>query len=203
MAEEATAEAPEVPDTPEPAATPDTPDVDYRKRYEDLQPEYTRATQKLADEQALLEHIAEKFPHLIADDQQDPDLEDDPVYDEDPDEPVNADVEELKAWRAARDAERAEEAFENDFKEAIGDREISKQARSFIENRTVALGNNPEALSKAVDEWFEAVAPAKPKPRVPNTPTGGGAPDDFDASKADLDQMMARARELAANTSTD
>lgn len=42
------AEAPEAPDTPEQEETPSEPEIDYRKRYEDLRPEFDRANQVLA-----------------------------------------------------------------------------------------------------------------------------------------------------------
>jgi hypothetical protein len=44
-------EAPPQEDTP---TTADSPEVDWRKRYEDLQPDYTRKSQRLSEVERLL-----------------------------------------------------------------------------------------------------------------------------------------------------
>lgn len=171
-----TDEAPAQPDTPTPetpvADTPQ-PEIDYAKRYHDLQPEYTRATQTLSDEEKLLEHIQAKFPHLIADD-----IENDLGLDPEPEAPAGEPqvMQDPRVdWLAAREAERQ---FTADLKDEAGDRDVSDFARERIYERTLALGGDREALKKATTEWFDYEDSLKPKPRpqAPHVPANGDTP---------------------------
>lgn len=180
MADEATEILdPETPDTQTPEAA-DTPTEepgadDWHKRYTDLQPEYTRATQTLSDEDRLLAHIQEKFPHLLADEEDE--IEDTPDDDtaQEPSSVKDPRVDELAEWKQAEEQRRAQEQFEKDYTEAIGDREVSERGRKFIVNECFSNGANAEALKTAVQEWFDEVDSYKPKPRrrVPHVPDGG------------------------------
>lgn len=157
-----TEEAPER-DTPVEA---DTPGTDWQKRYSDLQPEYTRATQALKEEQALWDDEAaaiarfqEKFPHLIAEPDEpenDPDL-----YEEDED-PHARKLTELEKRQQAHDEyitrqlqKEDRETFNSDLSEEAGDRTLSRQAKDWIWNETVGAGGGRGNLKKAVAAWVE------------------------------------------------
>ncbi len=178
-----TDEAPETPDTP---SITEAADTDWQKRYSDLQPEYTRATQALKDEQsvwedeqAALARLAEKFPHLFEDETDD--TEDDDVFEDEPAAPVQ---DPRVDFLAAKEAERQ---FEADFKQFNGDREVTGKGREWIEARSRHIADStgkkwgPDTLKMAVDEYHEHVNEitsshlervTKSK-KAPHTPAGG------------------------------
>lgn len=193
-------EAPQIADTPTTPA--DT--TDWRQRYESLQPEYTRTTQALKDaesiwedEQAALARFAEKFPHLIAaedDDTPEPDYEpDEPVRDPRFDE-IAPTVQQLVAWQA-------DQQYSRDLSEIVGDRELSEKAKRTIKSWTTEGGNNREALEGAVKEWFELEdqirGPQRKQSPTPPQP-GKAAELDRNASKDPAERRAARRARIAA-----
>lgn len=206
-------EAPDTPDTP----TPETPaDTDWQKRYSDLQPEYTRATQALKDhesiwedEQALLGRIAEKFPHLMAD------PEEDTPYDDEDDEPTpsrepapDPRVDRLLAIEAQRQ-------YDADLKKFAGDRELDDDGREWVEARSRHLADKtgkpwgPDHLQKAVDDYFghiekaaqahlARVADSKNAPRTPPSGKAGAKVPNLDDRREREAYMRQRAAELDA-----
>jgi hypothetical protein len=181
--------------------------VDWQKRFTDTQAEYTRNQQALAearrvweDEQAFLEQAQEKFPHLFVEEEDETD-----DYEDD-----TADTDDVKAedprvdWLMKAEAERQ---YERDLTDVLGDREVPKQVRSWIKDRTLSLGNNRKALEKAVEE-FDAItaelSQPKKKPRAPHVPAAGkagtGVKDFSGMSREEIDAyMVERARALEAS----
>lgn len=179
-------ETPDLPDTPVTTESADT--TDWQKRYSDLQPEYTRATQALKDEQsvwedeqAALQRLAEKFPHLFEGD----DTEDEDVY-EDDETPAAPAPDPRIDWLATKEAERQ---FEADFTRFTGDRTVLGKGREWIEARSRHIADStgkkwgPDTLKVAVDEYFEhaeEIAAAHlervtQSKKAPHTPAGGKA----------------------------
>lgn len=208
-----------MPDEPAPltADTPTNADTtNWQQRYESLQPEYTRTTQALKDaesvwedEQALLQRIAEKHPHLLAEEEEE--TEDDPTFEETVDDPRFKELEALKQWQAQVESERGEARFQADLKTELGDQPVPKAATDWIKARTHALGNNPTALKKAVEEFTslsEELGTAhlervKQSKRAPHVPAGGSTPTgvpDFSqmTEKQALDWQVERARGITA-----
>lgn len=193
-------------DTPNPAG-PGADTTDWRTRYESLQPEYTRTTQALKDEQSVWEdeqaalgRLAEKFPHLFETEDEDTDLpeegdEDDPVA------PLNSRLDKFEQWQQQVENERGNARFKNDLQAELGDETLPKKANDWIKDRTAALGNNPKALKQAVEEYREIVGEIRGPSRKP-TPTppqpGKAAEQDYNASKDPNARRTARRARIAA-----
>lgn len=195
-------EAPQNADTPTPPPTPDTPEVPWQKRYEDLRPEFDRTNQTLtslkSDESALLKFLEENHPDLLADDEPEPE-----PYDPDDDEQPLTKAE-WKQWQAeqdqARQQEKGQQQFETDLKSFIGDRELSEHGERAIRYAaTTGDIKGPDDLRKAVDGWFEyetgLKGAAKAKPRVSHVPANGRpateVPDWSQMSRQEIDKYMA------------
>lgn len=195
----------------------DGTDVDWQQRYKDTQAAYTKNQQALSeaqkvweDEQALLARVQEKFPHLLAEEEDDIDTSDD--FEDDDDEiPAHLaeklkKLEALEKWQQEIDAERGTALFKQHLAEELGDREVPAKVHDWIRDRTSALGNSRKALKQAVEEYDEitsALTPqSKKKPRAPHVPAGqpGSAVRDF--SKMTRDEidawMVERARAMEA-----
>lgn len=196
-----------------PQATEDTPElesaepeVDWRKRYEDLQPEYTKKSQILSNQEALLAHISENFPELVAEETPDEEYED---FDEDPEpQPAKPDprIDQFEAWMA-------EQQYEKDLQRFVGDRELDDEGREIVEAYSRANGHTVQSLEKAVNKWFalaEKFQPAQvdtPKGRkAPVPPPAAGAvatgvPDYSEMTREQaIEAMTARARALDSQT---
>src|SRR6266498_2172308 len=167
---------------------------DWEKDYKELQATYTQSQQALKeaqgvwdDEDALLARIAEKHPHLIAEDDEDDDDSssgrwrqgrDDqdgdfvPV-DEPPHDPR---LDEVLPRIDALTAAEAERAYNADLAGLVGERELPQKGQQFVRALCNQLGNDAKALETAVNEWF-ALFPEekKERPKVPHTPGKGGA----------------------------
>lgn len=189
-----------------PATLETEPEVDWRKRFEDTQAEFTRSRQTLSDEEALMKHISENFPHLLAEEAEDEDFDNDPDLRDDDPEPqaqVQApeDYDEVRAWVAAQQ-------YQQDLQRFAGNRELTDDAREAIEDWSRAGGHTPQALEKAVNRWFKLFPPPEPeveeKPAKKKTvpvPTGGqtatGTPDFGDMTEDQINQwMVEKARSL-------
>ena len=198
-------------------------EVDWQKRYTDTQAEYTRNQQALADErkvwedeQALLARVQEKFPHLMAEEEETEDSDD---FDEDQPDlsqfATKKELEEFKSWRAGIDGERSNAMFERDLKgqidlaEEIADDAVRGQVHDWIKDRTLSLGGTPKHLEQAVTEFRSmmgqfASKKSKSKPRAPHVPRGGNAASgvkDFSGMSRDEINayMVERARALEAD----
>ena len=194
----------------------DTAEVDWQKRYTDTQAAYTKNQQALAeaqrvweDEQALLARVQEKFPHLLAEEEEETEDEDELEDDEPAEVPaaVQKELDELRKWRQSIDGERGEQLFNQHLAEELGDREVPEKARDWIKDRTMSLGAHRNALKQAVEEFAaiqEQLSESKKrKPRVPHVPSGGQAATEVkDFSKMTPgeinDWMVERARALEA-----
>lgn len=179
-------------------------EIDWQKRYADLQPEYTRTTQALKDaesvwddEQALLARIAEKHPHLLIEDE--PEEED--TYEEQPEPKPDPRVDNLVAWQA-------EQQLERDINRFRGDRELSDEGRETVE--MMARGNpagfNAKSLEAAVNRYFQLTTPPdpeKPKPHATHVVANGAAvTDDVDPSELSAADLTKRMVERLHNTQT-
>lgn len=204
-----------------------TDDVDWQKRYTDTQAEYTRQQQALKDadiwddEQAVLARIAEKYPHLMADedsDVDDDDDDDDVTFDDD-DPRITEHEKRLAAAEEFMQQQAQEEAnrlFDRHLGEEIGvddagkpKRTLSRQAREWIFAETIRLGDGRENLKKAYKEWvefedglgeqyFERVKKSKKAPHVQaNGQTATGTKPIEDMTRAEHNAwMVQRAQEL-------
>lgn len=178
-------EAPAQPDTPTQTPAADTPpEVNWQKRYEDLQPEYTRATQTLSDPNRLLEYIQQNHPDLVAEEDayEEPAPEPTPEAQHQADPRVDLHDEALQQLLAKQAADQ----FKADLTEELGDRTLPDKAREWIETRTLNTGGDRNALNNAVSEWFELTAPPEPEPVPPHVPNGGTAPSGPDKPPEDM-----------------
>lgn len=183
-------EAPHIEDTPATSSpTSDTPEIPWQKRYEDLRPEFDRTKQELAawdDEQTALQKLAEKYPHLF--EEGDEDTEE---VSEDFEDPRDAEIAALKqqigqvtTWQQDVENERGARRFESDLKATLGDDvTVSARQKDWIKDRTVALGNNKKALEQAVGEYKEILTELQAQhlqqvtssKKTSHTPAGGSA----------------------------
>ena len=104
-------ETPQAPVTDTPAVEADTRQVDWEKRYNDLQPEYTRKSQRLSqlesDPSAVLEWVQQYHPDLIDGEEE---QDDGQGYEEETDDPRWAELNELKTWKQEQETrQQAEE----------------------------------------------------------------------------------------------
>lgn len=198
----------EEPEAPETGTEADT--TDWKDRYDHLQPEYTRTTQQLKDEQkvwedeqAVLARIQEKFPHLIADDTDETEEVEDDAYDDD--DPRFAELAELKKksatydeWIANQVAKEDRAMFDTDLATEAGERELSAKAKKAIWNETLELGGGRENLKKALASWIEYedglgeqyMERVKKSKRAPHMPANGKATTDTpDWSQLSEDQQ--------------
>jgi len=169
----------------------------YEQRFKDTQSAFTRSQQELAQERAswedeatALARLAEKFPHLFED--EDEDTYEDDVAISDVPEPrdsmtaaeiaaLKKQTAELQAWQQAQVATQGQARFESDLAEVAGERTISKQGKDWIGLQVSRGTNDRAALEAATKEWFDyedgvrTAAKAKPKPRAraPHVIPGG------------------------------
>jgi hypothetical protein len=182
-------------------ATPE-PAHDWERDYKALQAEYTRSQQELKaweDEPTALQRFAEKYPHLMAPEDDDtpdpePDYEQrepmrDPRFDE-----IAPTVQQLVAWRA-------EEQYARDLNDIAGDRSLSEKAKRTIKSWTTEGGNNRQALEAAVKEWieFEDELRGPQRKPAPTPPQPGKAAEiDRNALQDPAERRKARRAQIAA-----
>jgi uncharacterized phage infection (PIP) family protein YhgE len=182
--------------------------VDWEQRYKDTHANWNSLNERFSkfekDPNALIEFIQEKHPDLLAEDDEEEDIE----TDED-DEAVPLTRAEFEAYKReqtqAAQQQSAQQQYETDFKTFVNDRDLSPHGERAIRATPV---KNAEDLKKAVDEWFayeDGLRSPKAKPRVPHVPTKGQAatevPNWGDMNRSEIDQYMAeRARSYDAQT---
>lgn len=187
-----------------------TSDVDWQKRYTDTQSEFTKKSQALKDaesvwedEQALLARIQDKFPHLIAEEEEETvEPDDSSEYEPEPEYMTKAEYdkreEEKQAAQAARDAQAQ---FEQDYKKFIGDRELDQYGDAALRAGSY---KGPEELEQAITAYFEhmdSLGGSKRKRKTTASPQGGqaatGVPNYEDMTSDQINQaMVERARAL-------
>jgi hypothetical protein len=158
--------------------------VDWEQRYKDTHSNWNTLNERMSrfekDPNALIEFIQEKHPDLLAEEDEEEETEDED-FDVSPD-PTAAELAELRKqvaeqqqWRQEIENDRGEQRFTRDLQTELGDREVNDRVKSWIKDRTYALGNNPKALKQAVEEWAEIAGEltAKPKPRASHVLPGG------------------------------
>lgn len=211
-------EAPPTEDTP---TTADSPEVDWRKRYEDLQPDYTRKSQRLSELDRLLEGqdedtfrtLMSQYGYEVADDgtiDTDPEdtLDEEEPYDEAP--AADPRVEKLLEWQARMEQAIGQQRFAEDLNKTLGGREVDDIGQEWIKARTAQTGDNPAALEKAVNAWFEreekrleaALQAHKQSKRAPHVPAAGKAATqvpDLDDPNARRQWMAQRYADLSAD----
>lgn len=174
---------------------------DWERDYKALQAEYTRSQQALKDEQAaweneqaVLQRMAEKFPHLLTEDDEEPEEDyeaDDPVA------PIRSKLEQFEAWQQQVETERGAERFNRDLKAELGDETVPSKVTDWIKDRTAALGNNPDALKQAVAEYREFAGEIR-GPQRRDVPTPPPAGKSGEQKRDPRDREARRARMAAA-----
>ena len=161
MADEATpAPVDEAQDTPTPEApdvSQDTPEtdatqsVDYEKRYQDLQPEYTRATQEAAQYRDFIERVQAMDPEALRSLGLEFEEPDDEGFDEDDDPDAPLTRAEWNEWQQAQQEEHqaaeSEQAFNNDLWSAVEAIE-EKEGREITDEEAAILRDS--ALAQVV-----------------------------------------------------
>lgn len=134
------------------------------------------------DENALLARIAEKYPHLIAEEDED----DIPELEDEDDDPVVHDprVDDLLAWREEQQVARAQEAFDQHYNElaaaAKQQHGVDLPAEMFAGAIVAAAMQDPRGLTRDTTEetfsklveWAKAQKAAE-QPQVPSPPPTG------------------------------
>jgi hypothetical protein len=217
MADEPATQAPEeTQDTPTPDAqdtsteTPDAPDtdateqerIDYEKRYNDLQPEYTRATQEAAQLRnifALAQQGDEEAIELLRQYIPEQDTEDEA----DLEEPMTqAQFQEyLAAQQQEQEAQQSEQAFMSDFAADLAEIE-KKEGRSLTDWEKNVLFNDAQG-QVAQTQTYDLEAPwneisdyhkqviegyTKSKKQAPVAPLGSAGDQKIDLSDDDARQ---------------
>jgi hypothetical protein len=171
--------APEATQTPEPT-------VDYEKRWKDTHANWNTLNEQMSrfkqDPNAVIEFIRETHPDLLADTDEE---DDEPDYD-DPDDriaPLSQKLGQFEQWQQQVEAERAEQRFNRDLKTELGDETVPAKVNDWIKSRTATLGNTPQALKQAVEEYREFAGEIrgptrKPAPTPPAPGTAGEAKRD-------------------------
>jgi hypothetical protein len=189
--------------------TPQTtePEIDYKKRYEDLRPEFDRTSQELAewkrikeDDEARAEWLKSLGYEISADEE----LDEDEIVDDEPQAPkpdprVDVALNQLGEIR-----------YERDLTKFLEGRDLSEKGRNVVDALCVQGGNGPDALKKAVDTWFELQAElvpeepetTKPAPHVLNGgKTATSVKDWSEMSRDEIDdEMVSRVRAADAQT---
>jgi hypothetical protein len=142
----------------------DTPVEDWQQRYQSLQPEYTRATQTLKDREALMAHIEENFPDMLADDEE---FDEDPPDDSEPVEPQNDPrfeqltkaQQEQKQLLDALLEQQGLKQFNEDLDQwaAEADVTLTPRDRKILEMEMRQSNGDRDATKKAFDEHVEYV----------------------------------------------
>lgn len=182
------------------------PDTNWEERYQNLQPQFTRTTQRLSELELALKgdpqhaHLLEEYGLQWAE-PDDTDLDDED--EDDPIAPLSREVEELREWRQQQEENADLAAFAADVDRLADGTKLSQEDREFILNRSVAHGWNSEATERAFKEWQDwreqirkdAIAEYGKSKKAPFvSKVGQGATD-----APDLDSMSAsdRAKFLA------
>jgi len=196
----------------EPAEGSTAPEHDYEQRYNDLQPEYTRATQENAMLRQIVDLAREGDPEALeylGYEAPDTDTEDD-------DEPtVEDEVAQLKEWKQQRESAEEQQAeeletedawqrfYESEFDKLDADGKWDDDYRAKVVGIAQQLPPAEDGLPdleaghKALDEWFESRFNERVKSkRSPQAPSGANA-----SHQPDLDDPEQRrdfiARRLA------
>lgn len=197
-------------DTPN-VETPETTDVNWQKRYEDLRPEFDRTKQAMSrfesDPTAVEEFIRQHHPDMLVDE---PDEEDVDTDDDQPEFMTKAEFQSWQKEQATAEAQRQSNAqYETDIKKFAGDRDLTQFGRNAID--AAALRGEittPEQLEKAVNDWFayvDSLGGPQARKKVPHVPAGGkpntGAKPFEDMSpKERTAYMVERAQGLESQT---
>lgn len=183
-------EAPATPDTPDtlaPTGTPDTPQIDYEKRYSDLRPQYDRTAQELAALRAEQERLADADYQRQLMASWGYDVEEPGTAYEDPTEDLRRELSELKEWKEGltqREQEQQqlaqiEASVDEQFKAAAPD--LDPQTREWVTTRALNMDPRDDGMPniqgalQAFQEW--EVERQKQwraqKRRAPHIPSGG------------------------------
>ena len=159
-----------------------------RGREKELESEAKQWKQFREDEEFRKQQLAE----LGYEFEEEPDDEDD--YEDEPAQPAQ------DPRVDALIAERAQERYERDLEKFSGDRELSTQAKDWIQYTTARTGNSPEALEKAVKAWVEYEDGLRETARRerPKPPTPPSAPQSGRSGEQQFDRKAATASQRAA-----
>jgi hypothetical protein len=158
--------------------------TDWEQRYKDTHANWNSLNERFSrfekDPNAVLEFLQEKHPDLLVDDDEEEDTYEEEDLDEDEQPLTRAEWKQWQAEQAQQSrAQAAQNKFETDFKQFVGDRELSPQGDAFVRYAaTKGDIKGPDDLKKTINDWFayeDGLRPAKAKPRVPHVPTSGQA----------------------------
>lgn len=195
-------------------ATDAAQDTNWEQRFKDTQAAYTQSQQALKeaqsawdDEDAVLARIAEKHPHLIAEDEPEEETDDDGFVPADQDiPPHDPRLDQILPVIDTFQADLADRAYQKDLQGFVGERELPEKGQQFVRALCAQLGDNAKALETAVNEWF-ALFPEekKERPKAPHTPGKGGAvtggkPWSELTPEERLERQLDRAAELESQT---
>lgn len=169
----------------DPQDTQDT--TDYKQRFRDTQSALTKSQQGFkrlveGEDPELFQELMDRYGYETEPEEPEPAYQpDDTGIDPRLLEQVQQ-VPELQRQIEALTAAQNQRQFNSDLQETVGDRELPKVGRDWVEVQTINNGGNREALDAAVKQWFEfqdgLVASHAPKsrPRAPHVPAGGETP---------------------------
>ena len=228
MPDEATeAPAVETEDTPAPtepeAPTADTPeaeapDTNWQERYENLHPEYTRATQEAAQLRQIVDAARKGDPEAleflgyeVPEDETDGELTED--------EALRKEIEDLKEWKAeqaSRDEEQQQQAELNDFRDTELQRLDKVAGRRFNEREVQILvayadaypnkDGNPDfdaAYEALVEYSKESRKELLKSKRAPKPPSGAQGESKIDTSTPEGRRAAVLATAEAAQTDSE
>lgn len=176
----------ETPPTPAPEGTPG-PEIDYRKRYEDLRPTFDRTSQEAAQLRAEMERVTgdpDYQRQLMA--SWGYEVEDPYSQEPDPTEDLRAQLNELSEWRNTLTAEQQEAA------------QLQKITAS-VDEQFRAVGAE---LDDATKEWITTRA-LNMDPREDGMPDIAGATQAFTAWETERQKQWQQTKRRAPHISPD
>ena len=213
----ANADAPPVEETP-------GNDTDWQKRYSDLQPEYTRASQEAAEYRRLIQAAQQGDPDAISRlgfEIADGETDDTPEY-EDPYEKLQGEIAELRQWREEQQQQsqqeqllqQAEQHIQSEISAIDG---LDEQDAAWVVDRALRLPPNEQGLPdiQTAHQEFAAWTQARQeryaeqqrqqRRRKPASIAGGqegtDAPNWEEMSRSDVDaHLAARLADLNAQS---
>jgi len=204
-------------DTPEqsaPTGTPDTQQIDWEKRYNDLRPQFDRTTQELSrlNDEEYRRQLMAQWGYEVEDEPPDQGLYVDPT------EELRRELDDLKQWRDQRTQAEQEAEMLNKITSSVNDQfkavapDLDEATREWVTTRALNMDPREDGMPDiqgAVNDynaWVESQQKqweqARKRPRPPHVPPGGQAGTDA----PNLDDREARrawmAEQLAAQNAS-
>jgi hypothetical protein len=179
-------------DTPDISApdpgTPDEPQINWQKRYEDLRPQFDRTNQELArlNDESYQRELMARWGYEVEDPE--------PGYAPDPNDEVRQKLAELEEWKNTQEQQREQAqqleqitaSVADQFRQAGGD--LDERTREWVTTRALNMDPREDGMPDIqgaindynawVTEQQQQWEQSRKRPRAPHVPPGGQAGTD-------------------------